>query len=588
MPGPQPIAYKFAPFILKVQPRTLQRGDDACPLRRQSYSVLRCLVERSGRVVAVRDIAAELWSKTAQPADPDGSITQCIGDIRRALGDEHKWMVETVTGGYQFTPDVTAVFASADPADQAQPPTEPGEQKQIADVIAVPTGTASPTPSAGWSGWHAAGIAATVATIMSLVVWSRLAVPTADAAFGPDLTMMAIPSVVFVATSASPMESQTELQAFTEEVATELRRAPRGYDLAIKIASPSQHRDAAPDAIAKALDVRYALKISVREAANARQFIVQLIEAPTGRQIWAAPVIQPVDSLQAQNLVAARLARQLTVQIRTAESVRPLPPYPQAGHYTLQGRVLLESERDAEVTLRAMALFDKALALNPKHTPALLGFARTRVDAVANGWVKTEEWPKVLADAAGAVDRVIERDATNVGAHLLRGTIERTKGNFDRAVVSFEHTRDLNPNYPFVHAELGRTKLLMGKLPEAIAHIERAETLSPTDPTRAFWYLWAGMAAAQAGDFNDSLVWLLKSRQANPRFPNVRPWLAIAYAKTGDVEKARQEINAHLATTPKFTVDSWTQAVARGNTGIAERISPFAPLLLELGVPARS
>jgi hypothetical protein len=62
----------------------------------------------------------------------------------------------------------------------------------------------------------------------------------------------------------------------------------------------------------------------------------------------------------------------------------PSSAAPEAGHYAILGRAVWSGERDAKVTLEAMALFKKGLALNPNSVPALQGYARAKISAVLN------------------------------------------------------------------------------------------------------------------------------------------------------------------------------------------------------------
>lgn len=578
------VALKFSPFTLDLSRGLLMLLDERQQLRRQSFAVLRHLAERHGQTVGSSDIIAAVWATPT--ANPDSSLTQCIKDIRRALGPDHDWMVRTVSGvGYEFVPDVTAVHLTAEPpappkADEAS--ASIGDKPDVSPTLEVPP-VVRPWPSR-----LATRVTAALATLaaIALLTVSHRSLPPDNSTAEHTLTMMATPSIAFLPATLAPGSLPTGSLSLADEIATELRRTPRGYDVTIKVAELSQVRDGPLTAVAQSLDVRYFLKTTVHDEAGTRQIAVQLFESPTGRQVWAAPFTLMFDGKHSQNLMAARIARAVAVQIRTVEGHRPLPQRPEAGHFVLQGRVLLESERDADINRRAKALFEQALQLDPKHLQALLGYARTRVVAVNNGWIPALERQKYLHEASAAVDLAIALDRSTVGAHMLRGTIERARGNFDTAVASFEHARTLNPNYAFVHGELGRVKFDMGRPVEAITHIERALSLSPTDPVASIWFLWAGMAAAEMGDFKVSLDWLLKARQANARYKNPQPWIAIAYAKLGDTERARLVVKTHLEESPKFTVAEWLKLLMRGNPQIAVRLEPFAALLRELGAPA--
>lgn len=63
------------------------------PLRPQSVRVLKILVARSGETVSKDTLFTEVWSDTVVT---DDSLTQCIADIRRALGDSERKVLETI------------------------------------------------------------------------------------------------------------------------------------------------------------------------------------------------------------------------------------------------------------------------------------------------------------------------------------------------------------------------------------------------------------------------------------------------------------------------------------------------------------
>jgi DNA-binding winged helix-turn-helix (wHTH) protein len=82
------------------------------PLRRQAFDTLRYLIEHSGCIVSKTELIRAVW--TSPPADPDGSVVQCIKEIRKALGAEDRWMIRTVAGaGYEFRGEVLTLNPEA-------------------------------------------------------------------------------------------------------------------------------------------------------------------------------------------------------------------------------------------------------------------------------------------------------------------------------------------------------------------------------------------------------------------------------------------------------------------------------------------
>jgi tetratricopeptide (TPR) repeat protein/DNA-binding winged helix-turn-helix (wHTH) protein len=560
-------------------------------LRPQAYAVLRHLAERQGRTVPVDDLCELLWKSGARPSDPADSIAQAIAAVRRALGDGSDEIIHKVPGGYMFVPPVEVLTRKVGPAAVVEEAPLAGNER----APAPPSSDSAQARPLGTRNWlirqpdrRSMALAALVLMLVALTLVPRFRARDGDVAASAVDMMMATPTIAVVAGAASSAINEGALQAFSDELAAELRRTPRGFDLSIKAAAPGAYADRPAGTVASALDVRYLLRVSLQQQPDGRLVIAQLVEGPTGRQIWASSYPLLPDGIHAQNVLAARIGRDVAVQIRTAEVQRKLPRNPQAGHFTLQGRVLLESERNAEVNTRAMALFDAAAALDPRHVQSRLGKARTRFAAVANGWIQPSERDAYLAEAERTVAEILEIDRATPGAYLLRGSLQRIKGDYDGAVAAYAHTTTLNPNYVLAHAELGRVLLDKGEPGQAMVHIGRALELSPNDPVSSVWYYWAGMAAAQSGNFEGCVGFMNRALQANAAYHQPRLWLAVAQARLGRMDDGRRILTEFLASNPKFSVDRWLQLHARGDARIRDRLRPFAATLLDLGAPQKS
>ena len=71
-------------------------------LRPRSLAVLRLLAENAGRLVHKNEIIAEVWGDVVVT---DDSLTQCIADIRKAIGDqEHRILRTLPRRGYMLVP----------------------------------------------------------------------------------------------------------------------------------------------------------------------------------------------------------------------------------------------------------------------------------------------------------------------------------------------------------------------------------------------------------------------------------------------------------------------------------------------------
>ena len=172
---------------------------------------------------------------------------------------------------------------------------------------------------------------------------------------------------------------------------------------------------------------------------------IQLIEAQTDQQIWSGPFELNREQSGASNRVAAQIARLLIIQVRTAESRRPLPVTVEAGDHALEmGRALHETERGPKSTREAQSLFKQALELDRNSVSALQGFATTRLVQVHNGWMPFDERPSALIEAEEAIERLVKLDPGNAAGHYLRASLLRALGLPDKAIASLHYALSLN------------------------------------------------------------------------------------------------------------------------------------------------
>ena len=104
---PRRMVYRFDRFTLDLGRGALLGPEGAeLPLRPKSFALLRLLVENAGRLLDRDTIMAAVWPDLFVT---DDSIAQCIGSIRRALGDETQRLLKTVPKrGYLFAAEVAA------------------------------------------------------------------------------------------------------------------------------------------------------------------------------------------------------------------------------------------------------------------------------------------------------------------------------------------------------------------------------------------------------------------------------------------------------------------------------------------------
>jgi DNA-binding winged helix-turn-helix (wHTH) protein len=107
--------FGFDVYRLDVANEQLWCGEQVLPLTAKALRVLGLLVAHAGQLVSKDTLFEAVWPEAAVS---DGVLTNCIGELRRALGDTAQTprFIQTVhRRGYRFLAPVTVLAPPAEP-----------------------------------------------------------------------------------------------------------------------------------------------------------------------------------------------------------------------------------------------------------------------------------------------------------------------------------------------------------------------------------------------------------------------------------------------------------------------------------------
>jgi tetratricopeptide (TPR) repeat protein len=108
-------------------------------------------------------------------------------------------------------------------------------------------------------------------------------------------------------------------------------------------------------------------------------------------------------------------------------------------------------------------------------------------------------------------------------------------------------------------AVIGRCKIYMGPIAEAIPTQEQAIRLSPRDPRIGSWYYRIGEAHLLQSHIDEAILWFGRACRANPGITFFHAFLASAYALKGEIERAA----AALAEARRLDTEGHYSSIAR-------------------------
>ena len=352
----------------------------------------------------------------------------------------------------------------------------------------------------------------------------------------PRLSMVVLP---FANLSNDP-EQEYFADGITDDLTTDLSRIQGSMVIARNTAFTYKGKQVDARKIGRDLGVRYALEGSVQRSGKEVRINVQLVDALSGAQLWAERFDRNIgDLLVVQNEITARIARALQSQLAIAEASRPIA-HPDALDYILRGRAELTKPIARETYDEAVRDFETALALDPSLSDAQAWLAGVLVVRVLD---ELSDFPSLdLRRARDLDDRALAAAPNSALAHYVKGQVLRAQARCAEAIPEYETAIALDRSRAPAYAHVGWCKFLSGSLDGAIPAIEQAIRLSPHEPGIAVWYGRIGVMELLQGNIDEALGRLEKARSENARLPFVHAFLAAAYARKGDTERAAEEL----------------------------------------------
>ena len=241
--------------------------------------------------------------------------------------------------------------------------------------------------------------------------------------------------------------------------------------------------------IAEDLGVRYVLEGSVRRVGNRVRVTAQLIEAESGRHLWAERYDREVEDIFAmQDEITDRIAATLEPEISAAERERARrKPPTHLGSWELYQRGMWHLlRRNREDFTAARRLFGQAIELDPNFAPAHAAFAVSEFWQITHGFA--EDPDATRAGLLASASRAVELDPRDSLAHSAMGLAFMEGREHTKAIAEHKSATALNPNSSFGQWCFGYALNFAGRPSEALPKFDLALRLSPRDPA-AWSYL---------------------------------------------------------------------------------------------------
>lgn len=266
-------------------------------------------------------------------------------------------------------------------------------------------------------------------------------------------------------------------EGVSEELLNLLARID-GFKVAARTSS-FKFRDTDADIaeIGRTLNVETVLEGSVRKAGDQVRVTAQLIKVEDGFHLWSASYDRRLENIFAvQDEIAGAIVEALKLELNIEAETASRTTSVEAYEHYLRGRQLAR-EPSRSGLLRAIDLYERAIAIDPEFAAAYAGIADAWVWLEDYGGIKSAEaFPK----AEQAARRALDLDPESAEAHAAMGMVfDRYYHDKTGASEYFERTIALNPNYVTAYNLYGDTLRDMGALDRMIEVHRKAVELDP-------------------------------------------------------------------------------------------------------------
>jgi adenylate cyclase len=338
----------------------------------------------------------------------------------------------------------------------------------------------------------------------------------------------------------------------TEEIISALSRMRSFFVIARNSSFTYKGRAVDVRQVGRERGVRYVVEGSVRRVAGRVRVSAQLIDAETGKHVWAERYDRAVEDVFAvQDEITEALTTAINPAVADAELQRALRKPPEnLGAWEVYQRGLWHARKaTAEDNKVALEYFQRSSELDPAFASphAMLAYCYGWGFA-SGGVIPVRAISKVAEEAAL---RAIQLDSNDATAQAALSWLSMCDGDSRAALARAEGAISAAPSDAVTWVAKARILQFSGRPKEAQVAYRTALRLSPVGPTN--WIMWMGVTISHyfEADYSAAAETARRMIRDYPKLVSSYRWLAAALGQLGLREEAHAALRKAIDVSPE-------------------------------------
>jgi adenylate cyclase len=338
-------------------------------------------------------------------------------------------------------------------------------------------------------------------------------------------------------------EQEYFADGLTEDLITALARFRWFFVIDRNSSFTYKGRAATVRQVGRELGVGYVLEGSTRKSGDRVRVTVQLVEAETGRHVWAERYDRElVDLFVLQDEIVDRVVGAIEPEMLRTETLRARRKGSEnltAWELTFRG-IWHWSQFTKDDHRRARELFRKAIEIAPDVAEGHTWLGRISAAHVFYG--SSDNPAADLAEGWQAALKATRLAEADPYAHYAVGIVSIMMKRPAQAIEAAQRAIDLSPSFALGYLLLGMARLLMHRAAQAIDPLQRGLRLSPHDPQAFIWLQFLSFAHFLSGETEEAVQRARDAAAKRPEWFSSHCVLACSLAELGRLDEAKQAV----------------------------------------------